>query len=644
MNLFKISVITICVCRAAECLSQQTVDSVLQLKMVEVTAPRIDNFSSGNKKQTLDSTLLSNYSINNLADVLANQSQVFVKSYGLGSLATTSFRGAGANHTALLWNGFNIQSPMNGLVDMALVPSFFFNNIQLQYGGAGALWGTGAVGGTIYMNNVGLFNKGLSVFANTSVGSFGNNQQQLGFEVSKKRFISSIKIFNHGAKNNFPFVNTSQLGSPEQRQSNAQLNQYGFLQENYFKITTRQLLTARLWYQYSDRNIPPSMTEKTSIAYQKDQSYRATAEWKRTGYRLASIIRTAYFQDNLWYNDSSVNLKDKSKTRVFITEAENRFSITKYDLVNIGVNNTYSKALSDDYVKNPAQNRTALFANYKIHTKNNQWEAVVSARQELVYTKPVPFTSSIGTMGNIFKYFQLNANAARHYRLPTFNDLYWAQGGNPNLKPEQGWSEEVGLTYKQSQKKITWGGNTTLFNRNVNDWIIWLPNAYGIWTPGNVLKVWSRGVEYKLNISYEIKKLKVQLSGLYNYVLSTNEASTTPNDPSVGKQLIYVPVQNCQGNIVISYKCISLMYTQVYTGYRYTTSDNTQYLNPYTVGNMNVSTVFSFNSFKIKVYAQLNNIWQEKYQVMAYYAMPQFNYQFGLQLNYNKPNKISTNK
>ena len=644
MNLFKISVLAVCVCQALECEAQQSIDSTLELRTVEITASRLDNFTSGNKKQTLDSSLLSNYSINNLADVLANQSQVFIKSYGLGSLATTSFRGAGASHTALLWNGFNIQSPMNGLVDMALVPSFFFNNVQLQYGGAGALWGTGAVGGTIYLNNAGTFNKGFSVFSNLSHGSFADDQQQVGIEVSKKRFVSSVKLFNHNAKNNFPFINTAQFGKPEQQQSNAALKQQGFLQENYFKINARQLLTTRFWYQFNDRDIPPSMTTNISVANQKDEFYRTAAEWKRTGNKLSTLVRAAYFEDNLWYNDSSVNLASKSKTKVFIAEAENRFSITKYDLLNLGVNNTLSKATSKDYKNDPTQNRFALFMNYKIHTKNNKWDGVVSARQEMVNNKPAPFTSSIGTTANILRHFYINANAARHYRLPTFNDLYWPQGGNPNLKPEQGWSEEVGISYKQSYYKTTWDGNATVFNRNINDWIIWLPNRYGIWSPDNVQQVWSRGVEYKLKWNVELKKLKIQLSGLYNYVLSTNEKTTASNATSLGKQLIYVPVQNAQGNIIISYKGTSFMYTQVYTGYRYTISDNTEFLNPYTIGNLNVSHTFLLQSFRIKIYAQLNNIWNETYQVMAYYAMPLANYQFGLTLNYNQPNKNNTNK
>jgi iron complex outermembrane receptor protein len=345
----------------------------------------------------------------------------------------------------------------------------------------------------------------------------------------------------------------------------------------------------------------------------------------------------------LWYNDSLINLKTYSKTRVSITEIENRISITRYDLLNIGVNNTYSQALSKDYINNPTQNRFALFTNYKIHTLNNKWDAVLSVRQEMVNNTPAPFTSSFGTSGNFLSFFYIKANAARHYRLPTFNDLYWAQGGNPNLKPENGWSEEINVAYKQTYKNIGWEGGATVFNRNINDWIIWLPNQYGIWTPENVLKVWSRGVEYKVNLNVAINKLKIQLSGLYNFVLSTNEKTVTTSDPTFEKQLIYVPVQNAQGNIVISYKGTSLMYTHVYNGYRYTTSDNKYYLNPYTIGNINISQTFVLNSFKMRLYAQCNNVWSERYQVMAFYAMPLLNYQFGLSLNYNQSNNKTIN-
>ncbi len=638
MNLFKISICTYCFLRAFIGYSQQR-DTIKQLPAIEVSSSRSEVFTSGNKTEKLDSALLNRYAAANLADLLANESQVFIKSYGLGSSAVTSFRGAGASHTAVLWNGFNIQNQMLGMLDISLVPVNFLNEVQLQYGGAGALWGSGAVGGTIQLNNSSQFNRGISVSSGVFYGSFLDRQQQVSLEISKKRFVSSLKLFNHDAKNDFAFINTAQYGSPEQKQSNAELKQYGLLQENYFRINTHQTLNTRFWYQYGDRNIPPSMTQNINTANQKDGCYRATTEWQRTGERLTLLARFAYFDEWLNYKDSTTREDSRSRTKTSIAEIESRFSISNFDLINIGINNTYSEALTADFVKNPSENRTALFASYKIHTPKRSWNAVLSARQEFIKNKEIPFTASAGFEGQLLKLFILKGNAAKHYRLPTFNDLYWAGAGakgNPDLKPESGWSEELSLIHKYNFKKLDWLLGATGFNRNVDNWIIWLPDQYNIWSPANVLQVWSRGLEYKLNVNYTAEKFKIQLSGMYNYVLSTNEKSATANDESVGKILIYVPIQNAQGSLYISYKGTSIGYTQVYTGYRYTTSDNTQYLKPYTIGNINIAQLIKLRDYKIKASAQLNNIWQESYQVMQYRAMPLFNYQFGLTFYFNK--------
>jgi iron complex outermembrane receptor protein len=303
------------------------------------------------------------------------------------------------------------------------------------------------------------------------------------------------------------------------------------------------------------------------------------------------------------------------------------------------VNNTYSEAITEDYVENSHQNRTAVFASYKLHSKNNNWDAVLSARQEFIENKTIPLAPSIGIKGKILRHFYIKANAAKHYRIPTFNDLYWAQGGNPNLLPENGWSEEACLEHLYNFKMVSWELSATAFNRNIDNWIIWLPNNYGIWSPENILTVWSRGLEYKVKISFRKNKFNFQLSGLYNYILSTNEKSSTANDASLDKQLIYVPIQNAQGSITIGYKGTIINYTQIYTGYRYTLSDNSKYLKPYSVANINVSQTFLIGTSKIKVFAQFNNVWNETYQVLAYRAMPLFNYQIGLSMLFNQPNQ-----
>lgn len=620
--------------------------TVHQLSTVEILAPRQYSFSSGNKTETLDSSVLARYSNSNLADLLANESQVFIKSYGLGSVATSSFRGAGASHTAVLWNGFNIQSPMLAQLDISLIPVNFLNNVKLQYGSAGALWGTGAVGGTIHLNNKTDFDTGIKASANIGFGSFGDKQQQLSAGISKKRWASELKLFNHTAKNDFPFINTAQYGKPEQKQNNAELAQHGLLQENYFLINKRQKLNTRFWYQYSDRNVPPTMTQNISIANQQDRLYRITTEWQRTGERMELLARAAYFDEYIYFNDSTISEHSKSRSKAIITEAEGHFRILKTDMLNIGINNTYNEAITRDYANTQTQNRISLFVNYKLYNKRNTWNVVASARQEFVQSKAVPFVASLGFEGKLLNYFILKSNAAKHYRLPSFNDLYWVgQGakGNALLQPESGWTEEVSLVHKHSFKNLLWEAGATAFNRTIDNWIMWIPNQLNIWSPENVVQVWSRGLEYKLSTAYTKGRFKTQVTGMYNYILSTNEKLTTSNTTTLNKQLIYVPIQNAQGSISLSYRTTTITYTQVYTGYRYTTSDNKKYLKPYSIGNVTIAQLVTLNKTQLKLYVQLNNVWQETYQVIEYRAMPLFNYQFGLAIYFSDKNKTINN-
>lgn len=639
---------------AVDAYAQKRTDT---LQMVEVSHSRA--FSNGNRIHMLDSALLNRYSANNLGDLLNMESDVYIKSYGLGTLATTSIRGGGSNHTAILWNGFNLQSPMYGPQDLSLIPSLFFQSVMMQYGSAGATWGSGAVGGAIHLNNQVGFDKGVAVAAGASIGSFSDNQQQAGIEFSKKRWVTSLKMMNHTAKNDFPFRNITLPEQPLQQLSNAELKQTGFMNENYFLINEKQKVNVRFWYQSADRNIPPSMSQVKNVSSQHDRSYRITSEWQRVSQQLILTARAGYFYEKLMYNDSSIDLHSANRSKVTIGEVESKFSITKWDMLIMAVNNTYTEAEAEGYEKNPHQNRIAVSANYKIHNRKNTGNVFFNVRQEFIHpdTKVIdtialtpfrsanvltkasrPFTYAIGGEGRIFRVLSLNFSVAQHYRIPTFNDLYWAQGGNINLKPESGWGEEIGVTFKRQLRKSTISANATVFNRTIDNWILWSPIASGYWSPVNVLKVWSRGAEYTCDMNVLLGKMSFAFRVAWNYTVSTSEKSTKPDDASLHKQLIYTPMYKGNGSFTVSYRTFSFTFNQKYVGYTYVLSDHKQYLNPYWLSHIKVSQQFAVFKFRLQISASMNNIFDIQYQTIENRPMPGRNYQLGCTFYFNKPN------
>lgn len=181
----------------------------------------------------------------------------------------------------------------------------------------------------------------------------------------------------------------------------------------------------------------------------------------------------------------------------------------------------------------------------------------------------------------------------------------------------------------------------TFFNRNIDNWIIWLPTQ-GYWTPQNIMKVWSRGLEADVVFTTEISKVKFTLSAMTSYVLSTNEQSKTANDASVGKQLIYVPKFKVNGKFSVEYQGFKLLYRHNYTSARYTSTDNSDELPAYHVASIRLSKKLQIQSWELSAFVEIENLYNENYQVILSRPMPLRSYCGGITVQFSKP--ISNNK
>ena len=97
------------------------------LKEVLLTDNKLSDWTIGASVLHLDSTL-ERYKGQDLGSVLSQETHVRIRNYG--ALSSSSIRGAGAAHTQVVWNGLFLNSPMNGLYDLSLMPLFFIQNIH----------------------------------------------------------------------------------------------------------------------------------------------------------------------------------------------------------------------------------------------------------------------------------------------------------------------------------------------------------------------------------------------------------------------------------------------------------------------------------------------------------------------------------
>lgn len=617
-------------------------DSVINIQPVTIASDRLKQLGIGNNIEAIDSTAKISLQAATLSDLLSNETAIFIRSYGLGSLGTISIRGASSTQTAVLWNGFNIQSPMNALYDISLIPVFFLDEVQVQHGSSGALFGSGAVGGSIHLNSQVFFNKGLQAKYAANYGSFNAWMQGAAISFSNKKWFSQTKFFYKQAENNFRFKNIAEYGSPLQRLENAALQQWGIMHEQAFNFlkeksaAKKNLLHIKYWQQKNSREIPPSMTMATSEALQKDAIIRGTVSWDYAIKKWETTLRTAYFNEQINFTDTTINLNEHYTAHTAIVESEHKIYLHKRHLLHGGINYTFHQSASKNYLGfSPTQNRGAAFASYRYTSANSKLVAVASIRKEIINNQRVPFTPSVASEYQVLHFLKLKSNVSRSFRVPSFNDWYWTQGGNPNLKAENGWSGETGFMFSKTTAHFSLNSEHTVFANTINERIIWLPNDIGIWTPENVSRVNARGIENSLKISYLVSHFSFSLNAKYSFVKATN-SNKIANVNEAGKQLIYVPQHRANFQFSATYKNTTIQYIHLLNGETFYTSDNKRALPFYHVANIVISHQLKFKAHHAHLYFRINNAFNTSYQAIVWRPMPPINFETGIQLNINQ--------
>lgn len=635
MAIFKHSFLSICLLMSGQFLLAQSADTTLQITEILVTDSRLPLSGIGSKQERLDSMTLQDFQNNNLAEALLLNNQAYVRSYGPGRLATAAVRGAAAVHTAVVWNGFNLQNPILGLTDLALFPVNFIDNVRLEYGGGTALWGSGALGGVLHLNSDPNFGQGWRAKVRSSVGSFDNVTNGGQVMYSNDQFSTTTRIFQQSAENDFPFTNT--VGEKRDL-PNAKLQQLGILHEDYLRIAENQQVGVHVWWQQVERELPPTTLSEESFAKQEDKILRLTADWKRIGDKLSLYARAGAFREQLNYDDAHPAFPFSSED-VFWTaigEVEGKLRFARHQELNIGINNTWTEVNSSSLPGLQQQNRTALFAAYRLNNDSNTLRTVLSARQEVVEGDFIPFVPSLGVEFDLVENFTIQGAASRNYRLPSFSDLYSSFGGNPNLKPERGWSQELGLIYHQTFGNVNLRYTVTGFNRNIDNWIVWLPtDSTGFnFSPRNVLAVHSRGIENVLEIGWQVGDSYFNVTGKYDYVKSTNEEVAEEDKASLGKQLLYIPQHKGLAQLTWRGAGWSVAYRHNFVGKVYTSPSNIQSLPAFSLGDLNISKAFTFDQWHLSAFGKVHNLWDTDYQMVRYYPMPGRNFEVGMQLGF----------
>ena len=616
----------------------QKLKDTLMIEGITVSEKRLKPYQ-GLKTSNIDSLVLQKQIGASLSDLLSAHTSVFIKTYGQGGLATASFRGTSASHTPVLWNDVVINSPMLSQMDFSSLPVFFMDDIKLMFGGSSLINNSGGLGGSIKIENKSSRDK-LNISYMQQIGSFSTYGSYLDIGFRVRKISSRSRLMFLTAANDFSFKNIASGSEiPIEIRKDAAYKQYGWLQEFYFLPKPGDEIGLKFWFQKNDRDIPQPIVvlpiDKNE--QQKNSLFRGSANWKHYKGKGKLECSLAYIHDFLNYTNKIAFINSDNRTNTIAANLKYRYKVSEKTSIQTGITNDYFLINSTNYQGIKTRNQLSAFAGATSEITNRlALNAVV--RKEITDKDFQPFLPSLGIEYQLLKNkaLLLKAHISKNYHLPSLNDLFWTPGGNPELKPEDGFSAEGGAAYELKKKKhFSINTELTYFYTHITDWILWQPDpVFRYWTPLNLKEVISQGIEWNATVVCQLKNVIFRFNATYAYTSARNLKPINQNDETTNKQLIYIPMHSYNAGLRAEWKHYFVAFSNHFSGKRFTNTSNTRNMPAYQLADFSLGMVFPVKEHSFSAQLNVNNLFDVDYQAIAWQPMPGRNMEIKLTYNF----------
>lgn len=553
--------------------------------------------------------------INSINQLLENNSSAFIKSYGIGSLATISMQGGSANQFLLSWNNIPINNPMLGISDFSLVPIDLFDTANIDKGNNTAKYGSGAMTGRLDLSNNTVF-KGVDFGLKLGVGSFG--QRKIGFQIgnSKNKLSYATKFSYDQSQNDFPYS----LGGTEQTLDHARFNNIALLQDIDFNFNKKNTLSLSLWLQDTNREIPPTTVQTESKAKQNDQFLRLQAAYKLIKNNASLEIQTAYFDELNAYQDSLILVNNDNKFKKIFASVDYQYVFPKLDVL-LSIRNQFSRNIgsTEAYRQDRVQDVYAIFVELKKSWSKFEFGFYLAKEFQFNNNFDSPFSPKLQASYLLEKNTKLDLSISNEYRSPTLNELYWRPGGNIDLKAESGIGQQIGIRTNQESFDF----NVNIFHRKIDNWILWSPSDLGFYSAKNIAAVRSYGFSLEGNYGFDYKRVQYQFNLIYDFARSENLVANQFPKLAVGQQLFYTPIHHLKIGADIKYKTWS---TYINSRYVSETLGLLETLKGYFIANIGFQKSFKLRKYDTDLAFSINNLSNSDYRIIERRPMPGRNF------------------
>ena len=636
--------------------------------------------------QTLSGTQLKKMNALSIADAIRYFSGVQIKDYGgVGGLKTVNIRSMGTNHMGVYYNGVQLGNAQNGQIDLGKYSLENIEEIQLYNGQKSDIWQSarefGAAGSIYLTTRRPRFEEGKSfnIKGQMRAGSFDliNPSVLLDVKLSETMSLTTnAELVSSSGK--YPFRYRRVTPSGELAYDTTAIRQNGDIHairveaalNHYYSNTGYWKL--QLYHYTSERGVPGAIVNNVWRNGERlwDRNSFVQATWQDELFNRWSLrVNAKYANDYTRYinnDDKLIHVENQYLQQEFYLTMANKVSIFDWWDVSVAYDMQYNalsmymdahrfthwlSAATAINIKNYLRVQASALGTFVNDAQPSQSQAPIAAK----------FTPAFFVSYRPSQVVDLRFNAfyKQSYRYPTFNDLYYTDMGNAELKPELAKQHSAGVSFVQPFRVANLRGsefriNADYYYNRISDKIIAYPKGQQFrWTMLNLGLVKINGIDVNTQLHLVLPE-NFYLTAKAQYTYQTAIDVTDPADNYYGHQIPYIPWHSGSAVGMLGWSNdwmqYHLNYSFIYVGERYNQQENILYNYTQPWYTHDLSLVGEWDIYKamrregekargkrlftLRVALDVNNLLSQDYDVILNYPMPKRNYKCTVSITY----------
>ncbi|ALH95236.1 TonB-dependent receptor plug domain-containing protein [Acinetobacter equi] len=561
--------------------SSNTVNATLDTLVVTATRSeeKIENIPA--RISIIEPQIIEQSPMASLPELLKSQASAnIVQLGGYGQQASIFLRGTNSTQALVLQDGVRLNTATTGAASIPFLDTTDIKQIEVLEGPASVLYGTDAIGGVIQM--ITKTPEKTGAFITGEIGENKTYKSIIGADLAEDGFYAQIRgqrLETDGTI--LKEIKNAQKAAFDQKGYSAKV---GVEKEQYAAS-----------FDYSENK---GNTEYDNYGALADQDFKNKILNLKGRINLGSQVelnaRLSQFKDDLIQNQTNyLGQYDYVLSKTQEADLYAKWNITAQQNISFGTTYqnikadalSYGKKIdssidSQGYYIQHQYNSDGIHTQVGLRVEDNEVYGTHTIGQAAIRYQILPLTSIYTNIGTAF-------------RSPNLNELYSASG-NPNLKPEESTSYEIGL-----DQKLNYGISTgiTLYHNEVKNLI----DATGL-------------TNYKFQnldkASFEGSELYLKWSGDHLYA-STSYNYVRAKDKTTNQDLSRRPRQKAAFTIGWDDTKYGLSTTLT----ALSSSDNSAYDYIIIPGHFNIdmSGYYNINDM-LKLFANIQNIGDSQYR------------------------------